>query len=204
MAYVNFNRSSSLSQAKTSQNADTIFFPTNSSAIVMDGKEYGGVTTTDLNSAIDTVEQDVDGINDKVDLIRGEVQSAQLAIGAVQTDGAPTENSTNHLTSGAIYTAFENYSEKEVELLTDPVSIKPNVLYKLGDRSSLTVSFIQGQSGHVNEYMFEFNCTSDLFTLTLPSGVVWIEEPDFMDGYTYQVSVLNNLAITAGWEVENE
>ena len=50
------------------------------------------------------------------------------------------------------------------------------------------------------EYMMEFTVSGDNFTLTLPSGVRWMEEPDFEAGSTYQVSVLNNLAIYAAWE----
>jgi hypothetical protein len=56
----------------------------------------------------------------------------------------------------------------------------------------------------LNEYAFEFTSTTDDFTLNMPRGVKWIEEPEILEGYTYQVSVLNNLAIIAGWEVNNE
>ncbi len=94
--------------------------------------------------------------------------------------------------------------QKEIELLTDSVNIKPNTLYKLGNRRNLTVSFIAGESMVVNEYMFQFTVTGDTFSLTLPAGVRWFEEPDFNDGSTYQVSVVDNLAIIAEWEATNE
>lgn len=94
--------------------------------------------------------------------------------------------------------------QKEIELLTDSVNIKPNTLYKLGNRRNLTVSFIAGESMVVNEYMFQFTVTGDAFSLTLPAGVRWFEEPDFNDGSTYQVSIVDNLAIIAEWEAANE
>lgn len=202
MAYVNFNKTSTLEEAKASQNANKVFFPTDSNAIVMNGKEYGGVTTNALNTAIGNVESDVEDIQDDVDTLRSEMNAAQLEIGAVQTDAAPTQNSANHLTSGAVYTALQKVTENEITNNDTNPSILPNKLYKLGTRSSLNVSLIAGEVGIVNEYMFEFTVDGDEFTLTLPSSVKWIEEPVFEDGYKYQVSIVNNLAVTAGWEVE--
>lgn len=201
MDFVSFGRTSTLQQAKNSSDQNKIFFPTDSNALVMKGKEYGGVTTNMLNEATGNMEADIEDMEGDITLLRSELNAKQLQVGAVQTDAVPTEGSGNHMTSGALYNAFQKVTETEVELLTTPVSIRPNILYKLGDRDVLDVSFIQGESGIVNEYMFEFNVTSDQFTLTLPSSVKWAEEPDFQSGYTYQVSVVNNLALGAGWEV---
>lgn len=201
MDFVSFGRTSTTQQAKNSSDQNKIFFPTDSSAIILNKKEYGGVTTNILNSAVGNIESDVDDLGDDVALLRSELNAKQLQIGAVQTDAVPTEGSANHMTSGALYNAFQKVTETEVELLTTPVVIKPNILYKLGDRDVLDVSFIDGEQGIVNEYMFEFTVTSDSFTLTLPSSVKWTEEPDFQSGYTYQVSIVNNLALSAGWEV---
>ena len=89
----------------------------------------------------------------------------------------------------------ENTEEKEF--------ILPNVLNKWGTIESLTINSFQGaQEGSVNEYMLEFTVRGDNFTLTLPEGVCWVSEPTWEDGYTYQVSIVNNLAVFAGWEVK--
>lgn len=89
----------------------------------------------------------------------------------------------------------ENTEEKEF--------ILPNVLNKWGTIESLTINSFQGaQEGSVNEYMLEFTVSGDNFTLTLPDGVRWTEEPTWEDGYTYQVSIVNNLAVFAGWEAQ--
>lgn len=82
-------------------------------------------------------------------------------------------------------------------------SILPNELNKWGKIKSLTINSFQGaQEGYVNEYMLEFTVSGDNFTLTLPEGVRWVEEPTWENGYTYQVSIVNNLAVFAGWEVQ--
>ena len=82
-------------------------------------------------------------------------------------------------------------------------SILPNELNKWGKIKSLTINSFQGaQEGYVNEYMLEFIVSGDDFTLTLPEGVRWVEEPTWENGYTYQVSIVNNLAVFAGWEVQ--
>ena len=89
----------------------------------------------------------------------------------------------------------ENTEEKEF--------ILPNVLNKWGKIKSLTINSFQGaQEEHVNEYMLEFTVSGDDFTLTLPEGVRWVEEPTWENGYTYQVSIVNNLAVFAGWEAQ--
>ena len=69
-----------------------------------------------------------------------------------------------------------------------------------GAVSSLAISFNAGGDGRVNEYMLEFTVASDNFNLALPSSVRWSEEPEWVNGNTYQVSIENNLALYAEWE----
>lgn len=81
--------------------------------------------------------------------------------------------------------------------------ILPNILNKWGTIRSLAIRSFQGaQEGCVNEYMLEFTVSGDDFTLALPEGVRWTEEPTWENGYTYQVSIVDNLAVFAGWEVQ--
>lgn len=81
------------------------------------------------------------------------------------------------------------------------VEIEPNVLNVWGSIEALTITLTGAVSGQVNEYMLQFEVDGDNFELILPSGVRWLEEPDFEDGSTYQVSIVNNLAVCGGWEV---
>jgi len=82
-------------------------------------------------------------------------------------------------------------------------AIDPNVLNVWGAVSSLAISFNAGGDGRVNEYMLEFTVASDNFNLALPSSVRWSEEPEWVNGNTYQVSIENNLALYAEWEAAN-
>ena len=90
---------------------------------------------------------------------------------------------------------FENTEENEF--------ILPNILNKCGTIRSLAIHSFQGaQEGCVNEYMLEFTVSGDDFTLALPEVVRWTEEPTWKNGYTYQVSIVDNLAVFAGWEAQ--
>ena len=100
-------------------------------------------------------------------------------------------------------TTIDAYSTVVINQTDTTTSIYPNKLNKWGSVTSLSVGFEVGAAGRTNEYMMEFTVSGSAFTLTLPNSVKWIddEQPDWEDGYTYQVSVLNNLAVAAGWEV---
>lgn len=100
-----------------------------------------------------------------------------------------------------------NWKCTDVAIISESTEVKefilPNELNKWGKIKSLTINSFQGaQEGHVNEYMLEFTVSGDNFTLTLPEGVRWVEEPTWENGYTYQVSIVNNLAVFAGWEAQ--
>lgn len=100
-----------------------------------------------------------------------------------------------------------NWRCTDVTIISESTEVKesilPNELNKWGKIKSLTINSFQGaQEGYVNEYMLEFTVSGDNFTLTLPEGVRWVEESTWEDGYTYQVSIVNNLAVFAGWEVQ--
>jgi len=79
------------------------------------------------------------------------------------------------------------------------VTINPNVMNVWSTAvASLQVAFAAGTTGRVAHYMMQFTA-GDSFTLALPSGIRWMndDEPEWVAGSTYQVSVENNLAIFA-------
>jgi len=81
------------------------------------------------------------------------------------------------------------------------VSIEANVLNVWATPvESLDITLLAGTSGRENEYKLQFTVDGNAFALTLPSGIRWLSEPEWEDGYTYQVSIENNLAVHAGWE----
>ena len=86
----------------------------------------------------------------------------------------------------------------------DDVSIAPEVLHEWAEvpASGLTVSFTGASGGDVvDEYKLRLTVASGGFALTLPEGVTWAndEAPDFENGYTYEISIIDNLAVYAGW-----
>jgi hypothetical protein len=90
---------------------------------------------------------------------------------------------------------------KEAETATTKL-ITPNVLHVWADPvASLAITFDDEVAGMMNEYMMEFTVGSASFTLGLPNGVIWGEEPDWQQGYRYWVSISDNLAIAYGWEL---
>jgi hypothetical protein len=86
-----------------------------------------------------------------------------------------------------------------VEQTETDVTISPNVMNVWSTAvTSLQVAFAAGTTGRVAHYMVQFTA-GDNFTLALPSGIRWMndDEPEWVAGSTYQVSVENNLAIFA-------
>ena len=103
---------------------------------------------------------------------------------------------------GGVPTTVNVTAQIVVEQTETVISISPNRLNKWGRVNSLTIGFEGALTGKVNEYMMEFIVGSSNFSLSLPEGIRWIdgEQPDWELGFTYQVSILNGLAIGAGWE----
>ena len=79
--------------------------------------------------------------------------------------------------------------------------IKPNTFYKFGECSSLTITLGAEESGIINEYMFEFASGSTPTTLSVPDTVKWSggSAPTIEASKTYQVSIVNNLAVYASF-----
>ena len=77
--------------------------------------------------------------------------------------------------------------------------IKPNTFYKFGEVTNLTISFAAEESYILNEYMFEFVSGTTPTTLSLPESVKWSggSAPTIEANKTYQVSIVNNLAVFA-------
>lgn len=78
-------------------------------------------------------------------------------------------------------------------------TLEPNKFYKItgSEINSLNISFGTQIENVLNEYMFEFTAGDVFASLNMPEGVVWLggETPTFTAGKTYQVSVVNNLAV---------
>ena len=87
------------------------------------------------------------------------------------------------------------------------VDISPNILYIDDDdgqgKPSTNISLSPGDiSGDVAEYMLRVRVLSENRTVTFPNNITWSEgePPEFAIGVTYEISILDGLAIYAEWE----
>lgn len=118
---------------------------------------------------------------------------------ARQSDGIYV--SVDHGTTWTCVAYFSDFNaSKVVQQTQTTVNILPNVLNVWGSVASLSIGFIAGAATNENEYKLQFQVDGSNFQLNLPSSVTWATEPTWENGHIYQVSILNNLAIYAGWE----
>lgn len=166
------------------------------------GDTVGNVVTADFNAQSDTVwnktqvlsaaqqsqartnisaqEALVSGTNIKTINNESLLGSGNITISGGGGGGSSTIQEVNHGTSDTTFT------------------LTPNVLHVWGTVGSLTLTLGTGESGVMNEYMFQFDSGSTATTLSLPSSVMWITDNTIEANKTYQVSILNNLAVMGG------
>lgn len=77
-------------------------------------------------------------------------------------------------------------------------ALTPNVFHVWGEVTSLTLTLASGTAGYLSEYMFEFESGSTATSLSLPPSVTWVDTPTIETGKTYQVSIVNDIAIIVG------
>lgn len=84
--------------------------------------------------------------------------------------------------------------------------LQPDKLYDFGEVSQLLVGFEPPLEGKAANYAFQFKSPASAPTsVTMPDSVVFPVESDSMfnvkAGRTYQVTILNGLAVATSWEV---
>lgn len=138
------------------------------------------ITETELNNkGYLTSHQDISGKQDKL----------------VSGTNIKTVNSTSILGSGNINT----YRPLQTST-SSSMTLTPNVYHRNTSTSLSTLTITLGTASDstiLNEYFVEFTTRSAGTTITLPSSVKWVngETPTFEGGYTYQISIVNNLGI---------
>lgn len=103
----------------------------------------------------------------------------------------------------AIYTHGEYYGNGCISSVNSgtgeiTAELTPNVFHVFGEVSALNISFGEGLPNLSNEYMFQFTSGANPTVLTVPAGVKWIGSRVVKANRTYQVSILNNLAVMGG------
>lgn len=84
--------------------------------------------------------------------------------------------------------------------------LEPDKFYDFGEVATLAVGFEAPLEGKAANYAFQFKSPASApTTITMPDSVVFPVESDSMfnvkAGRTYQVTILNGLAVATSWEV---
>lgn len=82
-------------------------------------------------------------------------------------------------------------------LNSNTIELSDTKMYMLSTRSELTITLPVGSESNGREYMCQFTASESGCTLSLPSSVIWLggAAPTINAGKTYQLSILNNLAV---------
>jgi hypothetical protein len=59
----------------------------------------------------------------------------------------------------------------------------------------LSLTFVEGDSNKVNEYMFSFTSGETATMLTLPSSVQWVNELTVEANKHYEISIVDNIGL---------
>lgn len=89
-----------------------------------------------------------------------------------------------------------------VEVTDITLEMQPNVYYHyVGSNLAITLA-PPSKEDVLNEYMIKIVCT-DSPMISLPTGLTWASDaPSFESGVTYQISIIDNLAVFAEFITE--
>lgn len=121
-------------------------------------------------------------------------------IGVVYLDGEVQENS-KAVTGAAVITYVEDAVEIPIVNQTSTtVQIAPNVLNLWGEVAELNITLAdipENKEKVVNEYIIQFTSGETPTVIALPSEIKWWNDkiPVIAENMTYQISILNGLAV---------
>lgn len=88
----------------------------------------------------------------------------------------------------------------KVVMTETTATLEPDKFYLFGEVSALNITLAPVEESYASQYIFQF--TSPLespTTLTMPVTIIWSDIPTIKGGMTYQVSVVEGLAMITGW-----
>ena len=195
-------------------------------SLIMKGYESNNVDESiTLLGAMNYVNKNLTHIAEKVDGHKIGLGATKLLMhGPVETEADQNaacfewDNTTNTLdikrvyyNNGSVETGDVNLTvnDKQVATMANIVNhgtgdssfaLTPNTYHVWGTMSSLTLTLSTPADTTVyNEYMFEFTSGSTATTLSLPSTIKWANAPSIEANKTYQVNIVNNLGVIAGF-----
>jgi hypothetical protein len=130
---------------------------------------------------------------------------------AITIDSALSSTSTNPVQNKVITGAIDELKTKVVNQTAPEVTIQPNVMNVWGDSVSiLTIKKGTEIAGIVNNYMIRFTVsgegTPDIRFDWDEEEIQWYggNEIEFVNGNTYEISIVNNIALWAEFEPKAE
>lgn len=140
----------------------------------------GSVLNRVLNDMVDAVDAEVAQLDQEWNALKEQIQDAVLKV-----EVAP------HI---------------EVVAVSGGAAIlEPDKLYNFGEVATLAIGFEAPLEGKAANYAFQFKSPASApTTITMPDSVVFPVESDSIfnvkAGRTYQVTILNGLAVATSWE----
>lgn len=146
-------------------------------------------------------------------------------IGGIPADQELNETSTNPVANAPVARKLAQLSQEWNEIkdaefnislnphvekidmgATTAATIEPDKFYVFGAVSSLAIGLApQTDAKYAAQYLFQFTCPADAPTsLSVPMDLLWNEVPTFKAGRTYQISILDNLALATAWQLPTE
>ena len=120
-------------------------------------------------------------------------------IPTVPTNVSAFTNDAGYITSSSIANKANKITIVNYGTSSTTTTLSENIYYIWGEVASLTLTLgTPADASKLSEYMFEFQSGRTATSLSLPSTVTWVETPTIEANKTYQVSIVNDIAIIVG------
>lgn len=141
-------------------------------------------------------------VKDAIDLETNEkVYLKGHAKATFMSDGKSVEDAINDIQDSVGGSSSGDSAYPQVNHGTSDTTfiLTPNTLHVWDEVAALDLTLGEAKEGIVNEYMFQFKSGIAGTTLTLPEELKWVEgeTPNVLANRCYQVSVVNNFALSA-------
>ena len=155
----------------------------------MSGGSGGTIDTSNLATKAELAQKQ-DVISD-IDTIRSNAANYKGTVTSVKVDNVSKSQS-----SGVVDLGYVN--KKLTTSTSSSMTLSPNIYYRNTSTSLSTLTITLGSvsnSNIINEYFVEFTTRNAGTTVSLPSGMKWMNgvTPTFEASTTYQISIVNNL-----------